>query len=80
MAVVGHKWVRRPENGVDVLRIGGAITAIASVVISLLLLLAVGGVCSAVVSFQLLAFGFLFVAGCIAFLVGTAISFINGRH
>ena len=61
-----------PMNG-SVLRIGGAFTAVFSVVVGALVLFAIPTACSFVGSLQLIIFGFLFIGGVLAFLLGQAL-------
>jgi hypothetical protein len=53
-----------------VLRVGGAFTAIFSLIIGLLVLFVIPTACSFVGSFQLIILGFLFIVGWLAFFLG----------
>ena len=55
------------------LRIGGAFTAVFSLVMGLLVLFVIPGACSFVGGLQLLLLGFLFVIGVLAFFLGNAL-------
>ncbi len=54
----------------SVLRIGGAFTALFSLVVGVLVLFVIPGACTFVSGLQLIVLGFLFVAGVLAFLLG----------
>ena len=57
-------------TGNSMLRIGGAVVAVFSLVMGVLILYVIPGACSFVGSIQLLILGFLFIAGALAFLIG----------
>ena len=73
MAVVqGHM------NG-SALRIGGAFTAVFSVLVGALVLFAIPTACSFVGSLQLIILGFLFIGGVLTFLFGQALAWKRRR-
>ncbi len=59
--------------GSSLLRIGGAFTAVFSLVVGLLVLFVIPGACSFVSGLQLIILGFLFVVGTFAFFLGNAL-------
>ncbi len=65
--------VKQNPTSSSVLRIGGAFTAVFSLVVGLLVLFVIPGACTFVGSLQLLILGFLFVIGVLAFLLGNAL-------
>ncbi len=65
--------IKRPINGTDMLRIGGAFTAIFSLAMGLLVLYVIPTACSFLGSLQLIILGFLFIAGLLSFFLGYAL-------
>ncbi len=64
--------LQNPTSG-NLLRIGGAFTAVFSLAMGLLVLFVIPGACSFVGSLQILILGSLFVIGGLAFLFGRAL-------
>ncbi len=60
--------------GNNLLRIGGAFTAVFSLVVGLLVLYVIPSACSFFTSLELLILGFLFIGGVLTFLVGLLLS------
>ncbi len=66
--------IRHDSSGSNLLRIGGAFTAVFSLVVGLLVLFVIPGACSFVGGLQLIILGFLFIGGVFAFLIGLVLS------
>ncbi len=66
--------IRQDFVGGSVLRIGGAFTAVFSLVVGLLILFAIPGACTFVSGLQLIFLGFLFIIGVLTFFLGNALS------
>ncbi len=65
--------VKQNAVGGSLLRIGGAFTAVFSLVVGLLVLFVIPGACTFVSGLQLIFLGFLFVIGVLAFFLGNAL-------
>ena len=65
--------IRQNLAGSSLLHIGGAFTAVFSLVVGLLVLFVIPSACTFVSGLQLIILGFLFVVGVVAFFLGNAL-------
>ncbi len=66
--------IKQNPVGSSLLRIGGAFTAVFSLVVGLLVLFVIPGACNFVSGLQLIFLGFLFIIGALAFFLGAVLS------
>ncbi len=66
--------IKQNPVGSSLLRVGGAFTAVFSLVVGLLVLFVIPGACTFVSGLQLLILGFLFIVGVLAFFLGNVLS------
>ncbi len=65
--------IRQDSVGISILRIGGALTAVFSLVMGLLVLFVIPGACTFVSGLLLVVLGFLFIIGVLAFFLGNVL-------
>lgn len=71
--------IERPLAGSTALRVGGAFTAVFSVVVGVIILFALPVACSFVGGLELIILGFLFIIGVLAFFIGVVLSWRKRR-